>query len=75
MAKCVGSTGKPKQRFETREGAEGRRASLIAIGKWTARGSNVYFCNQCGCFHAGATNRANRGRTDAKNVKRHLDTQ
>jgi hypothetical protein len=77
MKKCS-SQGKPKQQHPTQESAEGQRASLIAAKIWTKGGSNTYFCNQCGWYHAGKLGAANRGKgrkVAAKNKPRHLATQ
>lgn len=76
LAKCS-SRGKPKEKFTTQTAAEGRRRSLIYDGVWTAQGSNTYFCNQCGGWHAGQVGVRNRGQAKktAKNTPRHLDTQ
>ena len=76
LKKCT-SRGKPKQRHETQAEAEKQRSSMVAAGLWTRAGSNTYFCNQCGCFHAGKLGRNNRGkgRKQAKNTPRHLASQ
>lgn len=77
LKKC--SNGRtPKQRFKTQQLAEGFRKSMIAVRKWTDGGSNTYWCNVCGLYHAGALGKANRGRgrkVAAKNRPRHLDSQ
>jgi hypothetical protein len=77
LKKC--SNGRaPKKQHATQEEAEGQRAQLIGRGVWTAGGSNTYFCNQCGWWHAGSLGRANRGKgrkQTAKNTPRFLATQ
>lgn len=77
MKKC--STGlRPKRQHPTQSAAEGQRRSLVAQGVWTMAGSNTYFCNQCGWYHAGKLGRGNRGKgraVAAKNRPRHLATQ
>jgi hypothetical protein len=55
LAKCA-----RKRRHKTQ--AEPHRQSLIRIGRWTAGGSNTYWCNQCGHFHAGSLGSSNRGK-------------
>jgi rubrerythrin len=75
LAKCSNGI-EPKKRFETREEAEKFRASMIGRGKWTARESAAYPCNQCGTFHAGHIRSGNRAKgPKGKNTPRHLDTQ
>lgn len=76
LAKCS-TGGKPKTRHETQAAAESHRRYLIWTGRWTAGGSNTYWCNQCGGYHAGSTGRFNRGggKRSAKNIPRHLATQ
>lgn len=77
LKKCS-SNGKPKKKHATQAEAEKQRAGLIALKKWTWGGSNTYFCNQCGGWHAGSLGRANRGKgrkVAAKNTPRHLASQ
>lgn len=57
LAKCA-----RKRRHKTQAEAEEHRMSLIRIGRWTVAGSNTYWCNQCGHFHAGSLGRSNRGK-------------
>jgi hypothetical protein len=57
LAKCA-----RKRRHRTRGEAEAHRMSMVRIGRWTVAGSNTYFCNQCGHFHAGGLGRSNRGK-------------
>lgn len=77
MKKC--SNGRaPKKQHPSQAEAEKQRGQLIARGVWTSGGSNTYFCNQCGWWHAGSLGRANRGKgrkQTAKNTPRHLATQ
>lgn len=76
LKKC--STGnKPKQKHATQDLAEKQRSSMISAGIWKASGSNTYWCNQCGGYHAGAMGKNNRGkgRKAAKNTPRWLATQ
>lgn len=76
LKKCS-SGGRPKTQHATQAAAEAQRARLVHEGKWTWNGSNTYWCNECGWYHAGRLGRANRGRsrTVAKNRPRHLDCQ
>jgi hypothetical protein len=77
LKKCT-SNGKPKAKFLTQAAAEAFRTSLVKLGRWTYGGSNTYWCNQCGFYHAGKLGRANRGKgrkVAAKNRPRHLDCQ
>jgi hypothetical protein len=58
LAKCAG-----KCVHETQAEAEGHRAHLVRIGKYSMSGSNTYPCNQCGRWHVGrAAGNKNRGR-------------
>lgn len=76
LAKCT-SRGRPKKRHATQAEAEAQRSQLIRRGVWKPATSNTYFCNQCGCYHAGSTGQINRGRGKkaAKNRPRFLATQ
>lgn len=76
LKKCS-TGGKPKAQHATQAQAETQRAHMVRAGKWTWNGSNTYFCNQCGWYHAGRLGPANRGRSRsvAKKRPRHLDTQ
>lgn len=64
LVKCAG-----KIRHKTRAEAEAHRQGLILIGRWTAAGSNSYWCNQCMHFHAGSIGRSNRGKGRKGKVK------
>jgi hypothetical protein len=77
LKKCANRNGTPKRMFQNQTLAEELRAAMVAAGKWTWAGSNTYFCNQCGRYHAGSLGKGNRGkgRKTAKNTPRHLDTQ
>lgn len=72
LAKCA-----RKRRHQTQEDAEKQRRRMIHAGLWRAGNSNTYFCNQCGCWHAGGLRGTPRGkgRRTAKNTPRHLATQ
>jgi hypothetical protein len=76
LAKCS-SGGKPKKSHATLELAEAMRSAMIAKGKWTAAGSNAYWCNQCGGYHAGRVGSVHRGkgRPTVKNIPRFLPCQ
>jgi hypothetical protein len=77
LKKCSNRFGRPKKAHPTQAEAETQRSGMIHAGKWTPGGSNTYFCNQCGGYHAGELGCSNRGkgRRTAKNTPRHLATQ
>jgi rubrerythrin len=77
LKKCS-SNGRPKKQHRTQAEAEAQRAGLVHAGRWTWNGSNTYWCNQCGFYHAGQLGKANRGKgrkVAAKNRPRYLATQ
>jgi hypothetical protein len=57
LAKCA-----TKRRHATQALAEDHRRAMVRMGRWTTAGSNTYFCNQCGSFHAGRMGASNRGK-------------
>lgn len=72
LAKCA-----RKMRHPSQAEAEEHRQHLIRMRRWTPAGSNTYFCNQCGSWHAGRVKGVPRGkgRRTAKNTPRFLDSQ
>lgn len=72
LAKC----GR-KKRHPNQDQAEDQRRAMISAGRWRADGSNTYWCNQCGSWHAGRVKGAPRGkgRKTAKNTPRFLASQ
>lgn len=57
LRKCVG-----KSRYDTKQGAEAHRRSMVRAGIWRLNQTNTYRCNQCDGYHAGHIGRSNRGR-------------
>jgi hypothetical protein len=58
LAKCAGKIQHP-----SKQAAMAARRSLVAAGRWRLQNTNVYSCNQCGCYHTGHVGRSNRGRS------------
>lgn len=70
LAKCS-----IKRRHKTQEEAEAHRMSLVKIGRWTLAGSNTYWCNQCGHFHAGSLGSPNQGKGRMVKTRKIFPTQ